>query len=304
MKRKRHSKKNLKIKKRSKKEEKTHTIQAAKDNNIVLAKDNMHEVEAFTNIGNSNDDLTKKRKNELQLEGISVKGTDNQCGLQHAENQTQEQLGLEEIHTEEMGEEYQEIPKEGNSVQVLPYGDSSRDDLQKKKEKIKTYEYQEIPKEGKSVRVLPYGDNSRDDLQKERGENQDLQIDNIISTVNTNILASYGQPDGGIKKKKEKIPSNENLNLDTPDVEPNITETTHMATDHQSADTGLNALCFRLGYEEFIDGWNVGIDGMRVGGKRRLIVPPSMDFGDNALGEDVPPNSWLIHEIDLLSVRI
>ncbi|GER31739.1 Sec1/munc18-like (SM) proteins superfamily [Striga asiatica] len=123
---------------RSEKDEKTHTIQAQKDN-TVLVEDNVHKVEPFTNIGTSNYGLTKKRKSELQLEGISVKGPDNQCSLQHAENQTQEQQGLEEIRIEEIGEEYQEITKKGNSVQVLPYGDNSRDDLQKERGKIKTY---------------------------------------------------------------------------------------------------------------------------------------------------------------------
>ncbi|GER25213.1 peptidyl-prolyl cis-trans isomerase [Striga asiatica] len=79
-------KKEQENKKAFKKEEKTHTIQAAKDSNTVLAEENVHE--DFSR--NSNDDLTKKRKSELQLEGKSVKGTDNQCGLQQAENQTQE----------------------------------------------------------------------------------------------------------------------------------------------------------------------------------------------------------------------
>ncbi|GER31740.1 peptidyl-prolyl cis-trans isomerase [Striga asiatica] len=68
------------------------------------------------------------------------------------------------------------------------------------------------------------------------------------------------------------------------------------------SNVGKDALYFRLGDKEFIDGWNVGIDGMRIGRKRRLIVPPSIGFGDSALGEDVPPNSWLIYEIDLLSL--
>ncbi|KAL7123594.1 hypothetical protein ACP275_01G114700 [Erythranthe tilingii] len=60
---------------------------------------------------------------------------------------------------------------------------------------------------------------------------------------------------------------------------------------------------FRLGNEEFIDGWNFGIDGMRVGDKRRLIIPPSLGFGDYRMGENIPPNSWLVYDIELVSVR-
>ncbi|XP_057805616.1 peptidyl-prolyl cis-trans isomerase FKBP43-like [Salvia miltiorrhiza] len=59
---------------------------------------------------------------------------------------------------------------------------------------------------------------------------------------------------------------------------------------------------FRLGNEEIIDGWNLGIEGMHVGDKRRLIVPPSMGFGDHGVGENVPPDSWLVYDVELAGV--
>ncbi|XP_073271600.1 peptidyl-prolyl cis-trans isomerase FKBP53-like [Primulina huaijiensis] len=77
-------------------------------------------------------------------------------------------------------------------------------------------------------------------------------------------------------------------------------------------DSNMNgtACSCRLGDEEFIDGWNIGIDGMRIGDKRRLIIPPSMgllylpcSFGSNGVGENVPPNSWLLYDIELVNVR-
>ncbi|KAI3467935.1 hypothetical protein Pfo_024598 [Paulownia fortunei] len=60
---------------------------------------------------------------------------------------------------------------------------------------------------------------------------------------------------------------------------------------------------FRLGDEQVIDGFNMGIDGMRVGDKRRLIIPPSMGFGEHGHGEIVPPNSWLVYDVELVGVR-
>uniref|UniRef100_A0A5B6YVD3 peptidylprolyl isomerase n=1 Tax=Davidia involucrata TaxID=16924 RepID=A0A5B6YVD3_DAVIN len=60
---------------------------------------------------------------------------------------------------------------------------------------------------------------------------------------------------------------------------------------------------FRLGAEEIIEGWNVGVDGMRVGEKRRLIIPPSMGYGSQGAGENIPPNSWLVYDVELLGVR-
>ncbi|KAL2536504.1 peptidyl-prolyl cis-trans isomerase FKBP43-like [Forsythia ovata] len=59
---------------------------------------------------------------------------------------------------------------------------------------------------------------------------------------------------------------------------------------------------FRLGDEDIIDGWNIGINGMRVGDKRRLVIPPSMGYGIQG-GENVPPNSWLVYEVELAGVR-
>ncbi|XP_016649834.1 PREDICTED: peptidyl-prolyl cis-trans isomerase FKBP53 isoform X3 [Prunus mume] len=60
---------------------------------------------------------------------------------------------------------------------------------------------------------------------------------------------------------------------------------------------------FRLGQGKVIDGWDVGLDGMQVGEKRRLVIPPSMGFGSNGDGKDVPPNSWLVYDVELLKVR-
>ncbi|XP_019189369.1 PREDICTED: peptidyl-prolyl cis-trans isomerase FKBP53-like [Ipomoea nil] len=60
---------------------------------------------------------------------------------------------------------------------------------------------------------------------------------------------------------------------------------------------------FRLGDKQIIDGWNIGLEGMRVGDKRRLTIPPSMGYGSKGGGENIPPNSWLVYEIELVAVR-
>nr|GMC52761.1 peptidyl-prolyl cis-trans isomerase FKBP43 [Ipomoea batatas] len=60
---------------------------------------------------------------------------------------------------------------------------------------------------------------------------------------------------------------------------------------------------FCLGDHQIIDGWNIGVEGMRVGGKRRLTVPPSMGYGSQGGGESIPPNSWLVYEIELVGIR-
>jgi FKBP-type peptidyl-prolyl cis-trans isomerase len=53
---------------------------------------------------------------------------------------------------------------------------------------------------------------------------------------------------------------------------------------------------------EILDGLFEGITGMKVGGKRRLIIPPALGFGDKGLGNTIPPNSTLIYDIELTDI--
>jgi peptidylprolyl isomerase len=59
---------------------------------------------------------------------------------------------------------------------------------------------------------------------------------------------------------------------------------------------------FNLGAGEVIAGWDQGVAGMKVGGKRKLTVPPSLGYGSVDLGT-IPPNSTLIFEVELLKVE-
>ena len=59
---------------------------------------------------------------------------------------------------------------------------------------------------------------------------------------------------------------------------------------------------FTLGMGSVIRGWDEGLVGMRVGGKRMLIIPPSYGYGAQGVGT-IPPNSTLIFEVELLNVQ-
>jgi FKBP-type peptidyl-prolyl cis-trans isomerase len=60
---------------------------------------------------------------------------------------------------------------------------------------------------------------------------------------------------------------------------------------------------FRLGAGDAIKGWDEGLVGMKVGGKRQLTIPPELGFGKQGVGSVVPPNAVLFYEFELLEVR-
>jgi len=68
-----------------------------------------------------------------------------------------------------------------------------------------------------------------------------------------------------------------------------------------SLSPGRDPLLITLGAGQVIQGWDEGIPGMKVGGKRRLTIPPHLGYGNQAVGA-IPANSTLIFEIDLLGV--
>jgi FKBP-type peptidyl-prolyl cis-trans isomerase FkpA len=60
---------------------------------------------------------------------------------------------------------------------------------------------------------------------------------------------------------------------------------------------------FLLGAGRVIKGWDRGVEGMKVGGQRTLIIPPAMAYGAHGAGNVIPPNATLIFDVELLGLR-
>lgn len=76
-------------------------------------------------------------------------------------------------------------------------------------------------------------------------------------------------------------------------------------TDGSKFDSSLDRgqpFSFKLGSGQVIQGWDRGVAGMKVGGRRKLTIPPDLAYGDRGFPPVIPPQSTLVFEVELLGV--
>jgi FKBP-type peptidyl-prolyl cis-trans isomerase len=126
--------------------------------------------------------------------------------------------------------------------------------------------------------------------------------DNQTGSTATPAPVASSDPNAKLESSDEVVGTGTEAKVDS-----NITvKYTGMLTNGTVFDStekqGGQPVTFQLSRGKLIDGWVDGIPGMKVGGKRKLTIPPSMGYGSNAQGS-IPANSTLVFEIELIDVK-
>ncbi|XP_059312887.1 peptidyl-prolyl cis-trans isomerase FKBP43-like [Lycium ferocissimum] len=239
---------------------------------------------------------SKKRKHSV--EAISVESHDTNCDVILKEDQ----LKQDPLKAGHLGEdpiaiaidEEDQKPTINNGVDgksdFLADG-TQLDKKLKKKKKKKTKSQEENCMVNMDLPVLQENEMNRQSVDVE-DKSQKVES-TVIRTLSNGLIIeelAVGEPDGKLAVPGKKI---------------KVYYTGKLKKNGQifDANIGKSPYKFRLGDKDIIEGWNLGLDGMRVGDKRRLTVPPSIGYGSQGAGENIPPNSWLVFDIELIGVR-
>jgi FKBP-type peptidyl-prolyl cis-trans isomerase FkpA len=121
--------------------------------------------------------------------------------------------------------------------------------------------------------------------------------------------AAETTPGGSVHKLPSGLEYEELLVGDGKMADPGMTVAVHYTgwlTNGQKFDSSFDRgqpYRFVLGQRAVIDGWDQGIKGMRIGGKRKLTIPPELGYGARGMGGVIPPNATLVFEVQLVDVK-
>ncbi|XVF53981.1 hypothetical protein PTKIN_Ptkin05aG0144400 [Pterospermum kingtungense] len=244
----------------------------------------------------------KKRKDGSEKKRKAKSSEEDGQDRQKKKKKKQKEKGTDNIEDEPIKEESQD------PEQVLPAGkkhdqlsndrvlDSEADSVppenasekKKKKKKKKTAQENQV---SANATVSQSGNKDTSTLKSE--EKQTAGKSSQVRTFPNGLVIeelAMGQPDGKRASRGKQV---------------SVRYTGKLKKNGKIFDSnvGRAPFKFRLGVGEVIKGWDVGVEGMRIGDKRKLIIPPSMGYGSKGAGGVIPPNSWLEFDVELVGVR-
>ncbi|KAG5626903.1 hypothetical protein H5410_012121 [Solanum commersonii] len=242
--------------------------------------------------------VPKLKKRKHSVEAKFVENHDTDCAVILKEDQLKQDplkaghLGEDPIAIA-IDEGDQKLTINNSSVDVKSdsVADGHQSDKKLKKKKKKKTKSQDDCLVNKDLPVLQENEMNRQSMDV---EDKSLKVKStVIRTLSNGLIIeelAVGEPGGKLAAPGKKI---------------KVHYTGKLKENGQIFYTnmGKSPYKFRLGDKDVIEGWNLGLAGMRVGDKRRLTVPPSIGYGSEGAGENIPPNSWLVFDIELIGVR-
>jgi FKBP-type peptidyl-prolyl cis-trans isomerase len=127
-------------------------------------------------------------------------------------------------------------------------------------------------------------------------------VSNTSNTSTTNTTTMSETTIGGMKVVDEVVGTGDEAVTGSNVTVHYVGTLTNGTVFDASRNHGNDGFTFALGAGQVIKGWDEGVKGMKVGGKRKLTIPPEMAYGSRAIGNVIPANSTLVFEVELLKV--
>ncbi|WZZ76093.1 hypothetical protein YC2023_087463 [Brassica napus] len=144
-------------------------------------------------------------------------------------------------------------------------------------------------------------ESSKTPVQSAEKKNKKKKKSNEEAKEGSKAISSRTYPNGLVVEEiKMGQPNGKKA---TPGKQVMVSYTGKLQKNGEVFDSNKNGFKFRLGVGQVIKGWDVGVNGMRIGDKRKLTIPPSMGYGARGAGGDIPPNAWLTFDVELLDVK-
>lgn len=138
-------------------------------------------------------------------------------------------------------------------------------------------------------------------VEKNLSGQPNINTNSNTNTINKNTMTTTTSPEGLIIENKVVGTGDEAVAGKTVFV--NYTGTLENGTKFDSSYDRGEPIDFVLGTGRVIKGWDMGIAGMKVGGKRRLVIPAALAYGNQAVGGVIPANAVLVFEVELVGVK-